>query len=75
MHIGDVDASSEPLAGGRGHDSEPALPHEELRTELHPQDEDGSAGRRTTCKMVGKKKRVLCLDICPLCVIPGVVFG
>lgn len=75
MLIGDVNVSSEPPAGGRGHDSEPALPHEELRTELHPQDEDGSAGRRTTCRWWGKKKesfvlifflfvlfQVLCLD-------------
>lgn len=50
MFVGDVDAASESPAGGGGHDAEPALPPQELRTELHPQDEDGSAGRRRTCR-------------------------
>lgn len=50
MFIGCVDAASESPAGGGGHDSEPALPPEELWSELHPQDEDGSAGRRTACR-------------------------
>lgn len=51
MFTGDVNAASESPAGGRGHDAEPALSPEELRTELHPQDEDGSAGKRTTCRL------------------------
>lgn len=50
MFVGDGEAASESPAGGRGHDAEPALPPEELWTELHPQDEDRSAGRTTVCR-------------------------
>lgn len=61
MFVGDADASSESPAGGRGHDAEPAFPPEELRTELHSQDEDGSLGRRTddVLKVISEKKSVL----------------
>lgn len=44
MLTGDVHAASESSAGGERHDAEPALPPQELRTELHSEDEDGSAG-------------------------------
>lgn len=45
MFAGNADGAAEPPAGGRGHDTEPAIPPEELGTELHPQDEDRSAGK------------------------------
>jgi len=54
--VGHADGPSEPPAGGGGHDAEPALPAQELRTQLHPQDEDGSAGRGRGRPADGVKK-------------------
>lgn len=50
MFVGDVITAFESPAGGKRHDADPALPSKELRTELHPEDEDGSAGRKTICR-------------------------
>lgn len=47
LFTGDVNAAPASPAGGRQHDNEPALPSEELWAELHPQDEDRSAGTRS----------------------------
>lgn len=45
MFTGNIDAGPETPAGGRGNDSEPALPIEELWAQLHPENEDRSAGK------------------------------
>lgn len=39
------DAAAEPPAGGRGNDIERTLPTEELWAQLHPENEDRSAGK------------------------------
>lgn len=44
MFSGNANAASDQPAGGSRHDAEPALPPQELWTELHSEDEDGSAG-------------------------------
>lgn len=46
--VGDADAAAAPPAGGAGHDSEPALPPQELWSQLHHQDEDRPAGTTDT---------------------------
>lgn len=47
LFFGDTKVASESPAGGRKHDTQPALPSQERRSRLHPQDENGSEGRRT----------------------------
>lgn len=50
LFSGHINDASDSIAGGRGHDPEPALSPQELRSRLHPQDEDSSAGKRTNCR-------------------------
>lgn len=45
MLAGNSDAAAEPPAGGRRNDPEPALPTEEHRPQLYPEDEDCPAGK------------------------------
>lgn len=45
MFTGHIDTAAEPPAGGRGNDIERTLPTEELWAQLHPENEDRSAGK------------------------------
>lgn len=45
VFTGNNDAAAERPAGGRGINTKPALPTEELWAQLHPENEDRSAGK------------------------------
>ena len=45
MYVGRFDGAADSPSGGRGNDLKLTFPPQELRPELHAEDEDGSEGK------------------------------